>query len=115
MTTWANGARALAICDICGFQYRLGQLRALTINTKLTEIKACPSCWNPDHPQYMLGKTRVEDAQAVRDPRPDTGEAQSRAMFWGWRPVGGGQGDGSITPNTLLGLGEVGAVTVTGS
>jgi hypothetical protein len=112
MTTWANGARALAICDVCGFQYRLGQLRPLTINSRLTNIKACPSCWNPDHPQYQVGRQPVEDPQAIQDPRPDNSIAQVRAILWGWAPVGGGQGFGDITPNPLFAEAVVGNVTV---
>jgi hypothetical protein len=79
----------------------------------------------------------VNDPQAVREPRPDLSyyvsgtsglqelltdsnsvqgigypEGGSRVIQWGWNPVGMGN-DGGLTPNTLLGNGYVGTVTVT--
>ena len=78
---FATGHDALAECDICGFRYKLRQLRELVINEELTNLKACPECWNEDHPQYQLGKYPVDDPQAIRDPRPDfAGYEESRAM-----------------------------------
>ena len=52
---FASGQNALAECDVCGFQYRLRQLKPLVIKAVVTGIKACPECWNPDQPQLMLG------------------------------------------------------------
>jgi hypothetical protein len=60
---FASGKNAIAECDICGFRYKLKQLRALTIKTKVTNILACPECWNVDHPQLQLGMYPVEDPQ----------------------------------------------------
>jgi hypothetical protein len=82
----------------------------------------------------------VNDPQAVRNPRPDspsyyqsglnglqtintTGSLQtetgvptlgSRIIQWGWNPVGGSRlNDAGLTPNDLVGIGNVGSVTVT--
>jgi hypothetical protein len=71
VNSFARGRRAKAICDICGFTVKLSSLRPMTVNEQKTEILACRACWNPDHPQYKVGKLPVVDAQALRNPRPD--------------------------------------------
>jgi len=79
---FASNKRAIAECDVCGFRYKLKELRSLTDNRRRTSVKACPECWNAEHPQAELGRYRIEDAQAVRDPRPDfAGYAASRAVI----------------------------------
>jgi hypothetical protein len=123
---YAVGKLAFGFCDICGQRYPLSQLRPLTIKTKKTNILACPEDWNPDHPQLQLGMYPVQDAWALRNPRPDTsyytsginatgsiGEG-SRIIQWGWNPVGGSRAnDNGLTPNDLIADGQVGEVTVT--
>ena len=100
---FASSQRALAICDICGFQYELRELRNLVKKNKVTELKACPECWNPDHPQNRLGEFPVDDPQAIRNPRPDFAElAASRAHI---EP---------INPSIVVGFGKVGEVTLSG-
>ena len=52
---------------------------------------------------------------------PTTGNTQNGfpgegmlVIQWGWNPIGGSQSfDAALTPNTLVGVGEVGTVTVT--
>lgn len=79
---FASDRIAIAECDVCGFRYKLKELRSLIIKTKDTNIKACPECWSPDHPQLKLGMYPVDDPQAIRNPRPDfTGYPQSRAQI----------------------------------
>jgi hypothetical protein len=118
---FASGKNAIAMCDVCGFQYKLKQLKSLVIKTKNVNILACPECWNPDQPQLSLGLFPVDDPQALRNPRPDTsyfatgndGANGSRQIQWGWNPVGGSRSfDAALTPNTLAPAGEVGTVTV---
>ena len=134
---FASAKHSIAECDRCGQRYKLTQLKKLVIKTKLTNIKVCPECWEPDQPQLQLGMYPVNDPQAVREPRPDLSYYQagttglqelltdsnsvqgigyptdgSRIIQWGWNPVGMGN-DGGLTPNTLLGNGHVGTVTVT--
>ena len=82
MAQYANGYKALALCDRCGFQYKLGQLKKLTITGRQTNLKVCPECWEKDHPQYRLGKMRLSEPIAIRDPRNANAEyAQSRAWL----------------------------------
>jgi len=136
---FASGKHAIAECDRCGQRYKLKELKKQTIKTKLYNIKVCPSCWDPDHPQLQLGLYPVNDPQAVREPRPDvsyyqsgnsgvltnpsagtsvagygTPEGGSRVFQWGWAPVGGARlFDTVLTPNDLIGLSAVGSVTIT--
>jgi hypothetical protein len=134
---FASGKNAIAQCDRCDQRYKLSELRTQTVKTKPFKIKVCKACWDPDHPQLQLGMYPVNDPQAVREPRPDlsylvsgtTGlqdlltdstsiqgigfpAGGSRVIQWGWNPVGLGN-DFGLTPNTLLGQGQLGTVTVT--
>jgi hypothetical protein len=135
---FASGKWSIAECDRCGQRYKLTALRKLVIKTKMVNIKVCPECWEQDHPQLQLGMYPVEDAQAVREPRPDTSyqvsgtsglqinltgsadingigssEGGSRVFQWGWNPVGGSQGvDAVLTPNNLAMAVEIGTVVV---
>ena len=103
------------MCDVCGFEYRLKQLKNLVVKNTETQIKACPECWEPSQPQLMLGTFPVEDPQAIRNPRSDSAElVASRDIQWGWDPVGLSNPFG-ITPDDLEAVGVVGQVTVTTS
>lgn len=100
MSRFASGKKSLAICDICGFQYKLRELRDLIVKGRNSNLMACPECWNPDQPQLSLGSFPVNDPQAIRNPRPDYNQyAQSRAQVI---PVRG-----------VVGTGFIGTVTVT--
>jgi hypothetical protein len=114
---FASAQRAIALCDVCGFQYKLRELKNLIVKGRDTNVKACPECWDPDHPQLKLGEFPVNDPQAIRDPRPDTslgpsGNYSSRDVQWGWNPVGGGNDPFNLTPNDLVATGFIGRVTV---
>lgn len=121
---FASGKIAIAECDVCGQRYKLKQLKALVIRTKITNILACPECWNPDHPQNLQGMYPVEDPQALQNPRRDNTyivsgvnylgalSEGSRQIQWGWNPVGF-QGNSALTPNDLAAVGVVGTVEVT--
>lgn len=136
---FASGKWAIAMCDRCGQQYKLKELKKLTIKTKQMNILVCHECWEPDQPQLSLGMYPVDDPQALRNPRPDTTyqqsgtsglqesltnnyteegvgypETGSRVIQWGWQPVGGASYfDTLLTPNSLIAVGQVGTVTIT--
>jgi hypothetical protein len=120
---FASGKFSIAECDRCGFRYKLADLKVLVIKTKSTNIKVCQACWDPDHPQLLLGMYPVNDPQAVREPRPDTsyytptgasgGDGGSRVTQWGWYPVGFNNTESYGLQNDLAGIGSVGTVTVT--
>ena len=115
---FASARIAIAMCDVCGFEFKLKTLKDLVVKGRNTNIMACPECWNPDHPQLKLGEFPVSDPQAIRDPRPDSslgesGDYSSRDIQWGWNPVGGGNNPYTLTPNNLVASGILGTVTVT--
>ena len=113
---FASNKRAIAECDICGFQYKLKELRSLIVRGRDTNILACPTCWGPDHPQNKQGLFPVHDPQAIRNPRPDfAGRASSRNIQWGWNPVGDAKTFYGLSVNNLQAVGSVGEVTVSTS
>ena len=117
---FSSGKFAIAQCDRCGFRYKLSMLKRLVIKTKNVNILVCPECWEPDQPQLQLGMYPVNDAQAVRDPRPDLGYYQSgpggdggsRVIQWGFNPVGFNNVLGLPIPDNLIATGQIGSVTV---
>jgi len=122
---FASGKHSIAMCDICGFQFKLKKLATQIVKTKRINDKVCPECWSPDHPQLQLGMYPVEDPQAVRNPRRDTTYRQagvntagnptdgSRVIQWGWSPVGGASAnDAGLTPNNLALTIQIGTVTI---
>lgn len=74
---FSSGKHALGICDICGFEYKLKELREVYQSRRQTGLKACPTCWDPSHPQLDVGRIRVLDPEALRNPRTDVGEYPS--------------------------------------
>jgi len=98
---YASGKRALAECDVCGFRYKLKELKSLIVKRTDTNIKACPTCWEPDHPQLHLGERPIDDPQAIRNPRPDfTGYPESRAQIIPVFSVHAGATTGWVTVTT---------------
>ena len=69
---FASGKHSIAMCDRCGQQFKLKKLRTEVIKTKRYNLLVCDECWDPDHPQLLLGMFPVDDPQAVRNPRRDT-------------------------------------------
>lgn len=100
---YASGKHAFGFCDRCGFRYALADLKKEMENGNFNGLRVCIECKDQDHPQLRLGTFQINDPQALRDPRPDTGEDASR-RFFGWRPVG---------HSSLKATGAVGTVTVT--
>lgn len=122
---FASGKNAIAMCDRCGFRFKLTELKTEIIKTKRYQALVCPTCWDPDHPQLQLGMYPVDDPQALRNPRRDTTyitagvnaagnlTGGSRDIQWGWNPVGGSRFfDDALTPNNLVCQTELGTVTV---
>ena len=62
---YAVGKYALGLCDRCGFEYKLNELKE-----EWNKFKTCPECFEPKAPQ--LGPTpTVTDAEALYKPRPN--------------------------------------------
>jgi len=122
---FASGKNSIAMCDRCGFQFKLKELRMEIIKTKTYNLLVCKECWDPDQPQLQLGMYPVDDPQAVRNPRRDSTyytagvntagslTSGSRDIQWGWNPVGGSSiFDAVLTQNYLVGTTYVVTVTV---
>ena len=122
---FASKKNPIAECDVCGFRFKLTKLRPLVIKTKVTNILACPECWNEDHPQLKVGMWPVDDPQAIQNPRPDVSyrvsgndaagnpSGGSRITQWGWNPVGGSRlNDFGLTPNNLQLQVSIGTVSI---
>ena len=122
---FSSGKNSIAICDRCGFQFKLSLLKKEVIKTKIYNLLVCPSCWDPDQPQLQLGMYPVDDPQGVRDPRKDNSYqvagpladgypgGGSRVFQSGWNPVGGASFfDTALTPNNLVLQVQLGTVTV---
>lgn len=75
---FAAGKHAYGFCDRCDFRVKLSKMRKLVINEQTTNIKVCPTCWEPDQPQLRIGRVDTTDPQSLREPRPDTSLANSR-------------------------------------
>jgi len=122
---FASGKNSVAICDRCGFEYKLTALKKEIQKTKIYNLLVCPQCWDPDQPQLQLGMYPVDDPQAVRNPRTDSTyetsgvnsagnlSGGSRDIQWGWYPVGGASNfDVALTQNYLVATTSVGTVTI---
>lgn len=72
---FARGARALGICDRCGFRFLLSTLRGASIRGVKQTTLVCDTCYDPDHPQNFQGVRPIYDPQALRTTRPDVDEA----------------------------------------
>lgn len=99
---YAKGKLAFGFCDTCGQRYDLKDLKVQIVAGRTTNIKNCPYCLDKDQPQYFLGRVPINDPQALRNPRPDTAQVESREL-WGWNPVGN---------NAVYASGEVGVITL---
>jgi hypothetical protein len=122
---FAAGHKAIAMCDRCGQQFKLKQLKTEIIKQRKYELLVCSECFDPDQPQLMLGTFPVDDPQALRNPRRDTTyvtsglndegnlSGGSRDIQWGWNPVGGASFfDVALTQNYLVATAFVGTVAI---
>ena len=89
MSSYAAGKRAFGFCDRTGFRYPLKDLVPQIQNGRPNGLLVGRDVVDEDQPQLQLGKLRTLDPQALRNPRPDTGQAESRKLF-AFDPVGGG-------------------------
>ena len=76
---YAAGNKAFGFCDRCSFRYPLHELKDEVVDLEKTGLLVCDDCWDDDHPQNQLGRYPVDDPQALRNPRPDSGLTASRS------------------------------------
>lgn len=99
--SFATGKEAPGLCDRCGQRYLLQELKHEFVKGIQQSVKVCPECWDDDHPQNFIGTLRIDDPQALRDPRPDIGIDEINAFP-----------DVEVTPLWLYLTIDVGTVTV---
>ena len=74
---WANGRKAIAICDQCGFQYLLNDLIK-----DWKGFKVCQECYEPKHPQ-LEPKRGINEPIALYEPRPQTRQTVLVSLGYG--------------------------------
>jgi hypothetical protein len=101
--SFAKGKYAYGFCDKTGFRYPLKDLVPEYNNGVKTGFLVGRDVVDPDQPQNFLGRVKINDPQSLQNPRPDTSQQESRALF-GFNPVG--------NPAQFM-VGSAGTVTVT--
>tara|TARA_R110000824_G_scaffold55210_2_gene152202 strand:- start:2895 stop:3239 length:345 start_codon:yes stop_codon:yes gene_type:complete len=89
MSSYAAGKKAFGFCDRTGFRYLLKDLVPQIENGRPNGLLVGRDVVDEDQPQLQLGRLKTLDPQALRNPRPDTGQAESRKLY-AFDPVGGG-------------------------
>lgn len=84
---FASGKRAFGFCDRCGFRYDYHELKSEVVNRRRTGRRVCPPCCDIDHEQLQISKLNLNEKIALRHPRVDTAQDESRSL-WSWNPVG---------------------------
>ena len=111
MSVYARGKHAFGFCDVTGFRYALRDPVPLVRDGRDTGFRVGFDVLDKDNPQYELGRMKMSDPQALRNPRPDTALEESR-ILGAFDPVGGGITElGSRTVGLDI-TGEIGRVTV---
>lgn len=75
MAKFAVGKHAYGICDRSGFRYKLNEMRKEWNGSLVGR-----DMWEAKHPQ-LEPRRKVSDAQALRQPRPDTAEGASTQLL----------------------------------
>ena len=108
---YAQGKKALGICDRCGFTYKLKELKYEVENKTRNGLRVCPECFDPDQPQFDVNRISTIDPQTLYDARVDTGEEASSRLF-AFDPIGGGITESGSRTVGLDIKGKIGKVTV---
>ena len=108
MVRYATGVHARAVCDICGLEYPY-----LSLQTQWDNLRACPECFDPKHPQI---KPRVvSDRTALYQPRPSTNSREDAR----YRPWLGFEAKGIVADTVVISLGatpsSISSTTAVGS
>ena len=71
---YASAKFAIALCDRCGFQYKL-----LDLKKEWTGFKVCPQCYEPKAAQ-LEPLPHVADPESLYEPRPDLDKASAKGV-----------------------------------
>ena len=110
--SYAKGKYAFGFCDKTGFRYPLKDLVPEYRNGVKTGFLVGRDVVDPDQPQNFLGRFKIHDPQALRNPRPEQNLDSERAIQTGYNPVGFKEIEGITPPNNLVAVGAVGTVVV---
>lgn len=94
------------ICDRCGQRYPLYKLHFEYVMGKNTNVRVCPSCIDPSHPQLDTRGIRTDDKQFVLDSRSDSNELAEERKLYAFNPVGQ-----QLTSTAFTATGRVKVVT----
>ena len=87
MPAYARGKLAWGICDRTGQRYPLNDLVDEFVNGVKTGFRVGRDVADSDHPQNFTGRVRTDDAQTLRDPRPDTAVESLHGYGPVWNPA----------------------------
>ena len=87
MSSYTKGKYAFGYCDLTGFRYPLKDLETEIVNQRPTGFLVGKDVVDPDQPQLQLGKLKLDDPRALRNPRPARGLDDSRILA-SFNPVG---------------------------
>ena len=102
---YAQGKKALGLCDRCGFTYKLNDLKYEIVDSKRNGLRVCNECFDPDHPQLKLGNIDTSDNQSLFDPRVDTGR-QSSTSYFGSKVLSSSNLNATLGTITLSGVSD---------
>lgn len=81
MSQFATGKHSVAECDRCGRKIKYLDLKEEIVNEKKSGLLVCDECFDKDHPQLQLGRLKVFDPQALKNPRPSKDDDGSVAPY----------------------------------
>ena len=112
MSDFAAGKKAFGFCDRCGFRYDLHELAPEVKDMRTTGYLVCYECKDEAQPQWQTGKNKINDPIALRNPRPDKGQSESRRTS-AWDPIGGWNSEfGPSDLENMYMTGKVGKIKV---
>ena len=110
MSKFAKGSYAYGISDRSGFRYRLKDMRK-----EWNGLLVGKDVLDKDQPQLQLGRLRLNDPQALKNPRPQTDLEASRGLS-GFNPIGGwNSAFGDCNLSNMVLKGKLGKLTITTS
>lgn len=106
--SYTAGKYALGICDQCGQQFKLNELKK-----EWTGFKVCQECYEPKHPQLNTQRA-INEPIALLQPRPDGIQTVRVSLIYGGDSTFSSVGmQPAPVARPLTAAGVLGTVTVT--
>ena len=74
--------RTLGVCDRCGLEHKLRDLKHEVYARKRNGLRVCSDCFDGDHPRNIPYEGRYDDPAPVTDPRPGQDPADVEGAGW---------------------------------